>query len=49
MAEKCPFDIGGVCQSMMCLEKTECGSRDAKGAPNYSYYDSRPAKRKAGK
>jgi hypothetical protein len=34
---KCPHDIGGVCQSMICLESTACGSRDRSGAPNYAY------------
>lgn len=46
---KCPYDINGVCHSMMCLENTECGSRLKSGAPNYEYNDTKPAQRKATK
>ena len=43
---KCPHDLDGICQSMICLESTACESRDRSGAPNYAYLHKTKAERK---
>jgi len=42
----CPYDNHGTCTNMICLEDTECGSRDSKGAPKYDYLNSVPVEKK---